>query len=147
NDALTFKAGADWRRFQYRGTDRRRANELVTQTLSAAQVAQYSRLFGGFTGNPVGSGATTSWIQPDLQAFARDFNIYCNCGIYALGSVENSAARGGNDAVSENTIGLYGQLDFHFDVGGIRIRGDVGGRWFRSNQRSQGYTAVGSTVA
>jgi iron complex outermembrane recepter protein len=148
SDALTFKTGADWRRFQYAGTDERRnAGELVTQTLTAAQVAQYSQLFGGFTGNTgLGTNATRTWVRPNLEAFARDFNIYCDCGIYELGSVENSAARGGNDNVRENTIGVYGQLDFRFNIGGIGFRGDVGGRWFRSNQRSSGYAVRGSTV-
>ena len=145
--ALKLKIGADWRRFQYRGTDQRRANELVTQTLTPAQVAQYSTLFGGFTGDVgLGSGATTSWIQPDLQAFARDFDIYCGCGIYTLGGIDNSAARGGNDAVRENTIGIYGQLDYRFNLGGIDFRGDAGGRWFRSRQHSEGFAARGTTV-
>ena len=144
---LTLKAGADLRRFQYRGTDQRRANELVTQTLTPAQVAQYSSVFGGFTGDVgLGDGATTSWVQPDLQAFARDFDIYCGCGIYQLGSIDNSAARGGNDAVRENTIGIYGQADFKFNVGSIGVRGDVGGRWFRSSQRSEGFAARGTSV-
>lgn len=148
SDALTFKTGADWRRFEYAGTDERRnSGELVVNTLTGAQVAQYSQLFGGFTGSTgLGSGATRSWVQPNLDAYARDFNIYCDCGIYELGSVENSAARGGNDNVSENTIGVYGQLDFRFSLGSIAFRGDVGGRWFRSNQRSSGYAVRGSTV-
>jgi iron complex outermembrane receptor protein len=146
NSNLTFKAGADWRRFQYQGTDRRRTSETVTQTLTAAQVAQYSVLFPGLVGNPVGTGATTSWVRPDLEAFARDFNIYCNCGIYALGDIANSAARAGNDNVRENTIGVYGQADFNFDLGGVALRGDLGVRWFRSDQRSTGYAVVGTGV-
>ena len=148
SDALTFKAGVDWRRFQYDGTDERRnAGELVTQTLTPAQVAQYSQLFGGFTGNTgLGTGATRTWVQPNLDLFARDFNIYCDCGIYELGGVENSAARGGNDSVREVTTGIYAQADFRFSLGGIDLRGDVGGRWFRSSQRSSGYAAVGNSV-
>ena len=44
---------------------------------------------------------------PDLDAFARTFDIYSNTGMFALGSITNAAARGNNRSVTEQDHGAY----------------------------------------
>ena len=143
--ALTLEAGLDYRKFRYNSSEQRRnEGELVTQTLTPEQVADLSYVFEGFgKGLDIGEGVQTSWLTPDLDAFADAFDIYCDCGIYELGGVENSSARGSNEAVQEETWGAYGQLAFEFDLG-IVLRGNTGLRYFRTRQDGTAYAAVGT---
>jgi len=147
NENLKLKAGVDWRKFEYDSEEQRRASETVVQTLTPAQLAEVSKVFRGFgRGLDVPAGSPTSWLQPDLKKFAELYNIYSNTGIYALSDAANSAARGQNEAVQEETTGLYVQAEFRFEAFGLPFRGDAGVRHFRTRQHGEGYAAVGTGV-
>ena len=147
NENLKLKAGVDYRKFEYDSEDRRRASETVVQTLTPAQLAEVSKVFKGFgRGLDVPAGSPTTWLQPDLDKFAELYNIYSNTGIYALSDITNSAARGGNEAVQEETVGLYVQAEFRGEAFGLPFRGDAGVRHFRTKQRGEGYAALTTAV-
>jgi len=147
NDNLTFKAGVDWRRFQFDSEGQYRTSETVVNTLTPAQLAAVSRVYSGF-GRNLGapSGNPTSWLAPDIKKFNAAYDIYCNCGIYALTSTNNSSARGQFITVDEKDTGGYVQAEFRFDVFGLPLRGDAGVRYVQTKQYSTGYAAVGATI-
>ncbi|MDB5705856.1 MAG: TonB-dependent receptor, partial [Sphingomonas bacterium] len=74
------------------------------------------------------------------------FNIYSNTGLFELGSTQQSEARGGNFSVTEKDTGAYLQATLDTTLGGMRVRGDAGVRYFHTNQLSNGYAAVGNAI-
>ncbi|WP_269514529.1 TonB-dependent receptor [Brevundimonas subvibrioides] len=147
NDNITLKFGVDFRRFHFDSEGQYRTTETVVQTLSAAELAAVSRVFSGFgrnLGQP--SGNATSWLAPDLAKFIATYNIYSNTGIYALTGLNNSSARGQYITVDEKDMGAYFQADFNFDALGLSWRGDVGGRYVLTEQYSDGFAAVGTSI-
>ena len=118
----------------------RRASETTVPVLPAGTtLASMSTLLTGFgSGLDLPANTDQSWLMPDLDAFARTFNIYSNTGMFALTDITNASARGNNRSVSEKDAGVYLQADFNFDWG-IPVRGDLGVRYSRTKQTSQGY--------
>ncbi len=148
NDAVTLKAGIDYRRFQFDSEGQYRTTETVVQTLTPAQLAEVSRVYSGFGRNlDMPSTNVTSWLVPDINAFNAIYNIYSNTGIYALTSTNNSSARGQFITVDEKDTGAYVQADFRFDAFGLPFRGDAGVRYVKTDQYSTGYAARGTGAA
>jgi iron complex outermembrane receptor protein len=147
NPNLTFKAGIDWRKFEYDSYGAYRTSETVTQTLTAAELASVSKVFSGF-GRHLGlpAGNATAWLVPDIDAYAKLLNIYSNTGIYALTDTNNTSARGQYGAVQEESTGAYLQAEFKFDALGLPWRGDAGVRHVNTNQESAGYAAVSGVI-
>ena len=139
---ITLKGGIDWKKYTFDSKEYRRANELTVPTLAPGQLATLSDLYTIATGLP---GATPeTFLIPDLDAFARELDIYCNCGIYTLQGVDNTTARSNWRTVDEKDLGVYGQADFNFNLGDVRLRGNIGARWVKTNQDSTGYTNTAS---
>ena len=147
NEHLTFKAGADFRKFEYDSYGAYRTSETVSQTLTAAQLAAVSKVFSGFGRNlDLPAGNATAWLVPDIDAYAKAYGIYSNTGIYALSNTANSSARAQYGTVEEDDTGVYGQAQFHFDAFGLPFRGDAGLRHIHTRQESGGYAVVGTTL-
>lgn len=147
NDMVTLKAGADWRKFEYDSTERRRlSGETVVAPLTAAELASMTTLFDGFgKGLNVPAGTPTAWIVPNLAAFISQGNIYGN-PIYATGGVENATARGSYVTVTEKDLGIWGMTQFNLADAGLPIRGDLGLRYVKTDQFSTGYASRGATT-
>ena len=146
NENVTLKGGIDYRRFTFDSSGQTRTTETIVQTLTAAQLAAVSSVFSGFGRNlGLPNGVATSWLAPDLEKFISTYGIYSNTGIYAI-SDQTTQARGQNVTVAENDLGAYLQADFRFDAFGLPWRGDAGVRYVLTEQFSNGYAAVGSTI-
>lgn len=147
SNLFSLKGGVDWRRFRYSSTEQRRLQgETVVQTLTPAQLAQAVTTFSGFgKGLNVPEGTPTSWVVPDLAAFANLYGIYSN-PLYATGGIENATARGSFITVEEKDLGAYGMATFNFADAGLPIRGDVGVRYVNTDQNSTGYASQGTQV-
>ena len=144
---ITLKAGLDYRKFKLNSWGLYRTSETTVNTLSATDLAAVSTVYSGFgRGLDQPAGNVTSWLVPDLQKFAKTYDIYCNCGIYALTGTNNSSARGQFITVNEGDTGAFIQADYHFTVFGLPWRGDAGLRYVKTTQDSGGYAAVGSTI-
>ena len=142
NDALTLKAGVDWKKFGFFNQASQRANTANVPAIAAGSaIDALSRQFTFGDGLNLDASSLQTWLAPDLDKFISTHNIYSNTGIWQL--FDNT---GSHTSVGEKTIGVYGQLDFKFDALGSRWRGDIGGRWFRTQQNSGGFAAVGATV-
>ncbi len=144
-DAIKLKLGADWRRFDYDSTERRRTSgESVVQTLTPAQIAAGTRLFDGFgKGIDVPTGTPGGWVVPDLGAFEQLYGLYSN-PLYATGGVEATSARGSYTTVREEDTGLWAMGEFNLADAGLPVRGDVGVRYVRTSQQSTGYASRGT---
>ncbi|MEC3909347.1 TonB-dependent receptor [Sphingobium sp. CR2-8] len=147
NDMVTLKAGADWRKFEYSSTERRRlSGETVVVPLTSAQLAGSTTLFDGFgKGLNIPTGTPTAWIIPDLDAFISQGGIYSN-PTYATGGIENATARGSFITVTEKDLGAWGMAQFNLADAGVPIRGDIGLRYVKTDQFSTGYRSQGSRV-
>ncbi len=144
---VKLKAGADWRKFEYASTERRRLQgETVVTTLTAAQLAPLTMLYSGFgRGLDVPEGTPTAWVVPNLTAFQNALNTYSN-PLYATGGVENATARGSFVTVEEKDLGFWGMAEFNLADAGLPVRGDVGVRYVKTDQFSTGYAGQGATV-
>jgi iron complex outermembrane recepter protein len=144
SEMLTLKLGADYKQYDFVSFESRRASETTVPALPAGTtVADLSRLLTGFgSGLDIPAITPRAWLIPDLDGIARTFDIYGNTGMFALGSINNAAARGNNRSVSEQDTGAYLQADFTFDWG-ILVRGDLGFRYVRTRQTSEGYLPAG----
>ncbi|WP_447909564.1 TonB-dependent receptor [Brevundimonas bullata] len=142
NDNLTFKVGADWKKFGYTSEAWQRASTTTVPGIAAgASIAALSRQFNFGKDLNLASSSVTSWLAPDLGKFIDQYDIYSNTGLWALR--ENTGSRA---EINEETLGLYAQADFNFDAFGLPWRGDIGGRWFQTKQESGGNAAVGAVV-
>lgn len=140
NDIWTLKGGLNWKEYTFETTEARRASETVVPALPAGtSLANLTRLTGLHDLN-VPAGTPVTWLIPDVNAFASLFDIYCNCGIFAL-SPDN--ARGNNRSVTEEDTGGYLQADFATDVLGRTLRGNLGVRYVETRQSSTGIGLVG----
>jgi iron complex outermembrane receptor protein len=144
NDLFTFKAGLDYKKYSFEAWEFRRASETSVPALPAGTtLADVTTLLTGYGKNlDLPAGTDTSWLIPDIDAFAELFDIYGNTGTFALGGITNASARGNNRGVTEEDRGAYLQADFAFDWG-ITVRGDIGLRYARTKQTSEGYLPAG----
>jgi len=144
SDAFSLKFGVDYKKYTFVSFEARRASETTVPALPAGTtLASLTTELTGFgKGLEVPAGTARDWAIPNLDAFARTFDIYSNSGSFALGSITNASARGNNRSVEETDQGAYLQADFAFDMG-IPVRGDLGVRYARTSQNSQGYLPAG----
>ena len=143
NDNLTLKVGADYKRFDFENRALERPSTYVTPELAAgADIAAVSRTFNFDEGLGLPDTALRSWLAPDLDKYVDAYGIYSGEGMWEL--IEDT---GRTAQVREETTGVYAQLDFRFTAFGLPWRGDVGARWFETQQESSGNALVGDDVS
>ncbi len=154
-DKFTFKAGADYKKYQFDTYEFRRVNQndTIFAPPAGTTVASLSTTITGFgNGQSIPAGTPTTWVIPNLNAISQAYNIYCNCiisgpaggpGDFTLSSITNGNARGNNRAVSEKDTGGFVMADFSSDISGFPIRGNVGTRYVKTQQVATGYQALG----
>ena len=155
NSALSFKAGAQYKRFNFNARQNQRpaASGNNTPDLTKFGFAQFAADFpnlsalstsvSGFgQGLGLPSGSVSSWVVPDVNAFISKLDLLCNCvNKYGDFTVNSSAALAQNRDVREEDKALYGQVNFNFDVlGGRALRGNLGLRYVRTDVVSAGFT-------
>ncbi len=141
-EGITFKAGVDYKQFDYSTSALQRANTADVPAIAAGSgIAALSRTFNFNAGLGLPSSALQTWLAPDLDKFIAAYDIYSNTGIWQLRENTGSTAK-----VTEKTRGAYAQLDFSYELFGLPIRGDVGVRYFSTKLRSGGNAVVGSAV-
>ena len=150
-DNFTLKGGAEYRQFNYDGSEKRRlVAETVSPTLTAPQVAALTTSLPGVTGDPTYGG----YIIPNFSGFVNTLGIYCDCiqninGTnidFRMGGIENATARSSFVSVKEVEKAFYLQGDFRFALGPVQIRGDVGVRYVLTSQNTAGYAAVNGSI-
>ena len=145
SEQITLRGGVDYKRYTFESQELRRASETAVPALTPAQLRQLTTLYSISAGTPLG-GTPRAFVVPDLAAFADTLGIYSNQGMFQLFGIENATARSNFRTVVERDLGAFGQADYNFDLGDIRVRGNVGVRYVETNQRSSGYTGQGTTL-
>ncbi len=152
-DALTLKAGVDYKQYKFDTYEYRRVNQNDTIFAPAAGSGGLTTMLTGFgSGLNLPAGTPTSWVIPDLNAIAAAYDIYCNCiksgpaggpGDFTLSSTTNGNARGNNRKVTERDKGGFLQADFETRVLGLPVQGNLGVRYVETEQAATGYLASG----
>jgi TonB-dependent receptor len=146
-DGFQFKFGGEYKRFKFKSTRfSRNTNEATVPDLpNGTTLGDLTDTITGFgKGMGLRGDTPTSWVTPDPQAFIDLFDVYSNTGMFELGSVDNSQARGSDRGIVEKTKAFYGQVNFQTDALPVPIRGDAGVRYIDTEQQAQGYQVAGA---
>jgi len=156
NDTFTFKAGAQYKKFEFETTELRRGGEVCTPPRSTAAngeaclpanvvatpIADYSKLIS--LQGSIANGATPStWLAPDIGKAASLFNLY-DRSVFPLGT---AAALANNFGVNEKDTGGFLQTDFATELLGRSLKGNLGVRYVQTKQESLGFGFGGAPVA
>jgi iron complex outermembrane recepter protein len=141
-DELTFKAGPQWKKFEFTTTAQVRSNGTATgqETVIPAlpmgtPVADYSRL-ATLSSLDLPAGGIATWIVPDVKKAGELFDFY-NPAAYRLGI---ETALNNNYHIEEEDTGGFLQSELDTTLLGRRFRGNLGVRYVKTQQASSGYT-------
>ncbi len=147
------KGGVQHKRYEFNTFEFRRINQNDTIFAPAAGAGSLTTTLSGFgKGLSLPAGTPTSWVIPDLKAIVAAYDIYCNClksgpaggpGDFTLSSITNGNARGNNRAVTETDQASYLMAEFTQNPFGIRVDGNIGVRYVKTEQVATGYQAAG----
>ena len=153
-DSLTVRGGLDRKRYKFDTYEFRRVNQndTVFAPPAGTSVASLSTTLSGFgSGLSLPAGTATNWVIPNLSAIAQAYDIYCNCiksgpaggpGDFTLSSTTNGNARGNNRKVTETDTGGFLMADFDTRLMGMRVRGNAGVRYVKTDLTAVGYQAT-----
>ncbi len=125
NDNFTLKGGVSQRNYDFETTQAFMANEGnngVTGIIDSGLLYSYN------------AGALGSWVAPNLDEFNSRFGFYNDTGVF---ETNVNFRLQDTFAVKEETLAYFLQLDFAFDTA-IPIRGNIGARYFDTDQNSTG---------
>jgi len=142
---ITLRAGGDYKRYSFDSQEFRRASETQVPTLGPGQLAGLTYIYA-ISGRTEINGSPRGFVVPNLGQFADALGIYSGTGIYTLTGRDNTSAQGNWRTVTERDLGGFLQGVYHFDLGGVRLRGDVGVRYVETRQRSSGYTGGAAAI-
>ncbi len=138
NYTWSLRGGMSWKDYGFVTTEQRRSSEGAVPALPAGtSLANLTRTIG-FAG--LNANTPSTWLIPDVDAFANLFDIYCRCGTFALST---DPARGNNGSVTEESLGSYLQADFNTELLGRNFAGGFGVRHVKTDQSSTGIGLVG----
>ena len=142
-DALTLKAGPQYKKFEFETQSLQRSNGTLTNqegvipaNVAATPISSYSQLVS-ISGN-LDAPATNqnTWLRPDVDSAAQLFNLY-DRSVFPLGI---ELALNNNYTIEEEDIGGFVQADFKTEVLGRPLRANLGVRYVETQQTSSGYT-------
>lgn len=136
NENLTVKGGISQRNYDFETAQAFMANEGnngIVDIVDSGLLVNYD------------AGSLGSWAAPNMDEFDNQFGFYGDSGVF-----ETNVDFRLQDTftVEEETLAYFLQLDFSLDTA-IPIRGNVGARYFDTDQRSSGITnlAAGPIIA
>lgn len=136
-DGIVFEVGALYRKFTFDTAQfQRDSTYCAAFTCAPGQIGlqatpAISQIFNlGNAGQP--AGTTTSWLIPNIEAGAAAVGLYDRPAILNQGS---------DRGVTEEVKGGYAQVDWDTDIGGMKVTGNAGLRYVRTDQASTGRIA------
>ncbi|MBL8267175.1 TonB-dependent receptor, partial [Steroidobacter sp.] len=143
NDAVTLKAGPQYKKFEFDTTSKVRSNgtttsqeSVISPAVRAIALANYSHLARISNNLNVPNGTATSWIIPNIEAATQLFGLN-DRSLFPLGI---EPALGNNYSIEEEDLGGYVQADYKTEVWGRPLRANLGVRYVETKQTSSGYT-------
>ena len=144
NEALSFKAGPQWKKFEFETSGLIRAipgspaaqEGTIPALPMGTAIADYSYLTTLSRDLDVPSGGTTSWITPDVRRAGELFDLY-NEALYPIGI---GPALNNNYLIEEKDTGGFVQADLRTTLFDRPLRGNLGLRYVKTDQVASGYT-------
>jgi len=140
------KAGVQYKDFKFATTELRRSNgttanqeTVIPANVAATPISSYGTPFTLARGFTVPAGTNTTFLMPDIGAANDLFDLY-NTSVWRMGT---EPALANNRGVEEKDKGAFAQLNWNGAVFDRGVRGDVGVRYVKTDQTSNGYTFVG----
>lgn len=133
NDHIVLRSGLHYKKFEFETYEARRVSE------NAAGVVMTPDLLKQYNS---GLGSQPVWLVPDLDAINARYDIYSNTGAFEV-SADNR--RADNYSAEEKTLGAYIQLAFDTELGDTPVRGDIGGRYVKTDQSSTAWATLSGT--
>ncbi|MDX3772978.1 TonB-dependent receptor [Chromatiaceae bacterium AAb-1] len=130
-DNLTLRSGLHYKKFEFMTYESRLTTENGLN--GALGVAMDPALIMNYNS---GLGSQPVWLVPDLAAFNNQHDIYN----FTLNNYD-----AGDYSAEEKTLGAYIQLAFEAELGDTVIRGDIGGRYVKTDQSSTSWATVGGS--
>jgi TonB-dependent receptor len=151
-DSLKVSGGLNYKKYEFVSTELRRSNGTTTnqETIIPAATAavalstysQVTHLDTSGLGAP--GGTATSWLVPSLAVATSALSLY-DRSLFPLG---REPALGNNNGVNEKDTGGYVEANWKTEILGMPLRGNLGVRYVKTEQSSNGYTFVsGAPVA
>jgi TonB-dependent receptor len=155
NDSLTFKAGAQMKNYKFFSTELDRYTAVAATRDESASTffsAGLNTLLGTTAGitqySQVASVGGNTFLVPNLDLLRDTVHYDCRCtnsyGTFTV-NADNSSGRANNRSASEKDVSTYVQADFHHDVFGVPVRGNIGVRVAETTQIATGLLGKGST--
>ncbi len=149
NDWLKLHVGGQYRRSKFVAFDEERTSSVNPALPSGTTLASISTSVSGF-GKGLPGGVPTSWSTVDWDKFVSTFDFYNNPAFQFFGA-DDGRDLGRNYAITETEKSAYAMAAVNGDLGSVHIRGDLGMRYVRTDQKSFGYlqgqtTSVPTTV-
>ncbi|MDE1987536.1 MAG: TonB-dependent receptor [Alphaproteobacteria bacterium] len=142
---FTFTGGVDYKAFGYRTVSMQRTNGttanqdfVIPSDIRAADLSQYSMAVN-LHGISVPTGATTTWLIPDLTKFNKAFDIWSPTAENGAFQQGIQPALSSNGAVHEDDLGFWLQAAWDTEFYGVPFRGNIGGRYIETSSESVGY--------
>lgn len=147
SDALKLLAGAEYKVYKFESRSLRyRDGESNFPAIPAGySIQSLTEQFCGFEAFEMPAGNTKCWTTPNINAYQAAYNIFSNSGRTTL-SDSVSAARGDNRSVKEEDTSIFATARWDTQLGGMRFRGDLGGRYVITHQTSNFLTTVPVSV-
>ncbi len=130
SDAIKFKAGVDYKDFNFE-TDENRINE-GTQGVDIQSDSNYIVEYSS------GLGDGRPWLVPNRAFIMSKNNLF---------DARLTPQWANKFAINETTTGVYAQMDFNFELGALPVRGDIGVRRFETDQTANGFDNRGVGVS
>jgi len=136
-DTLTLRSGLHYKKFEFETREARLGSEAGL--VGTRNISMPTNLITSYN---AGVGSQGAWQIPNLNAFANAYDIYSNTGLYTV-STDNR--RVDNYSAEEKTVGAYIQLAFDTEFGDTGFRGDIGGRFVKTDQSSTAWATLGTS--
>ncbi|WP_304168796.1 TonB-dependent receptor [Phenylobacterium aquaticum] len=152
-DNITLKGGLNWKKYDFITTEMRRSNGTTTNqetvipaAVTAIPISSYSQILQfNSDGLSMPSGNATAWLVPSLATASSLLSLYDKTAFGGAWNLGKEPALGNNRGVSEEDKGWYVEGDFKTEVLGMPLRGNVGVRYVKTDQTSNGYTFLSGT--
>lgn len=124
NDSVTLKGGVSAKSFEFDSYQSR----LSDETNHGVDIDGYMTTYDS------GLGDGKPWLVPDRVKLVADYDILSGSGEWALAPRQADIF-----AVTEDTTSVFAQMDFTTTLGDVPVSGDVGVRYFTTDQASTGW--------
>ena len=137
--SLTLEGGVQAKNFGFESMERRRVgNETAVPTFNGSKIVPVNMTeLAALQGM---SGAPGTWVVPNFNGIANEFDILSGEGIYALVDY-NASIR----SVQEQDRGAWLMGKFGFDIGAVPVSGNLGARYVKTKQTSTGVASASGT--